>query len=90
MRVQKRQPVVFASITLALTQGDGLLSPSMRSQTASPRGGKASTDSFDGGKSKAEFAIVPGGALESKGSLRVAGTIELLATVFTGPDPPDN
>ncbi len=36
----------------------------------------ASTDRFVGGKSTAEFALAPGGAEKSKGSLRIAGVVE--------------
>ena len=40
------------------------------------RGWLVSTDSFVGGKSKAQFAVVEGGANASKGSLRISGTID--------------
>jgi imidazolonepropionase-like amidohydrolase len=39
-------------------------------------GWSVSTDSFVGGKSKAELKVVPGGAGGSKGSLRIEGTID--------------
>jgi imidazolonepropionase-like amidohydrolase len=39
-------------------------------------GWSVSTDSYVGGKSKAEFAVVEGGANKSKGSMRISGTIE--------------
>jgi hypothetical protein len=39
-------------------------------------GWMVSTDAFVGGKSKAELKLVPGGAHDSKGALRITGTIE--------------
>jgi len=45
-------------------------------ESAFGSGWMGSTDIYVGGKSKAEFSIVPGGAEKSKGSLRIAGTIE--------------
>src|SRR5262249_20328229 len=39
-------------------------------------GWMVSTDSFVGGKSKAELKLATGGAGESKGALRIAGAIE--------------
>ena len=39
-------------------------------------GWSVSTDSLMGGKSKAEFTVVPGGARGSKGSLLISGTID--------------
>jgi hypothetical protein len=43
-------------------------------------GWSVSSDSLIGGKSKAEFKMVPGGATGSKGSMLVSGTIDAKAT----------
>jgi imidazolonepropionase-like amidohydrolase len=45
-------------------------------ETAFGSGWMVSTDRFVGGKSQATFTVVPGGARGSKGSLRIAGTID--------------
>ena len=45
-------------------------------QSAFGSGWSVSTDSFVGGKSKASFRLVPGGAEGSKGALQISGTIE--------------
>jgi hypothetical protein len=45
-------------------------------QSAFGSGWSVSTDSLVGGKSKAEFKLVSGGAEDSKGALRITGTID--------------